>query len=206
MMYALTQDGARIRARRGVRAWCPICSTQVIGRCGTIVAHHWAHVGHAECDLWAERDSAWHRAWQQAVPPERREVVIGQHRADIVGPDGIVVELQHSPISPAAIAEREALYQRMLWLFDATDPYRRGRLDIRLRRGSSGMRYITFRWKHPRKSVAVCCMPVLLDLGNGSLLLLRKIYISGMTGGWGYLQQAETVRAWLRRSGGRAAA
>ena len=26
----------------------------------------------------------WHLGWQRAVPPERREVVIAPHRADIV--------------------------------------------------------------------------------------------------------------------------
>jgi hypothetical protein len=65
--------------------------------------------------------TAWHWGWQLAVPPERREVVMEPHRADMVTSSGGVVEVQHSAISPAVIAEREAFYgERMAWIFDAT--------------------------------------------------------------------------------------
>jgi hypothetical protein len=63
----------------------------------------------------------WHLGWQRAVPPERREVVMGPHRADIVTATGGVVEIQHSPIPAGVIGEREAFYgDRMLWIFDCT--------------------------------------------------------------------------------------
>ena len=63
----------------------------------------------------------WHLGWQRAVPPERREVVMGPHRADIVTASGGVVEIQHSPVSPDVIAAREAFYgDQMAWIFDAT--------------------------------------------------------------------------------------
>jgi hypothetical protein len=42
-------------------------------------------------------------------------------RADIVTASGVVVELQHSPISAETIAEREAFYGRMVWVFDARE-------------------------------------------------------------------------------------
>ena len=62
----------------------------------------------------------WHLGWQRAVPPERREVVMGPHRADIVTASGGVVEIQHSPISVDVITEREEFYgDRMAWIFDA---------------------------------------------------------------------------------------
>jgi len=63
----------------------------------------------------------WHLGWQAAVPAERREVVMGAHRADIVTVSGGVIEIQHSAISPTVIAEREEFYgDRMAWIFDAT--------------------------------------------------------------------------------------
>ena len=42
---------------------------------------------------------------------------MGEHRADIRTPRGMI-ELQHSPIAPEEIREREALYGRMIWLLD----------------------------------------------------------------------------------------
>jgi hypothetical protein len=65
--------------------------------------------------------TARHWSWQLAAPPERREVVMGPHRADVVAASGGVVELQHSAISPEVIREREDFYgERMAWIFDAT--------------------------------------------------------------------------------------
>ena len=82
---------------------------------------HWTHHAGADCDPWSESMTEWHLGWQRAVPPERREVVMGPHRADIVTASGGVVEIQHSPVSPDVIAAREAFYgDQMAWIFDAT--------------------------------------------------------------------------------------
>jgi hypothetical protein len=45
------------------------------------------------------------------------------HRADLLGNGGIVIELQHSPIGPDEIEQREEFYGDMLWLFDATNRF-----------------------------------------------------------------------------------
>ena len=119
MMYARTGDG-RVEAAPGLAGACPSCGSPVRPKCGSIVVHHWAHLARADCDPWTEPEGEWHRGWKLAVPPERREVVIGPHRADIVTASGGVVELQHSPISPEVITEREEFYgDRMAWIFDA---------------------------------------------------------------------------------------
>ena len=48
--------------------------------------------------------------------------------------------------------------------------YKEERLDVRRQPD-----YVTFRWKHPRKSIAACRNPVYLDL-DGALLSVRRIY------------------------------
>jgi hypothetical protein len=126
---------------------------------------------------------------------------MGPHRADLVTATGWVVELQHSGISPAEIAEREAFYgARMIWLFDASEAATAGRLDIRYPSGGyfgDPGEYVTFRWKHPRKSIACCQRRVLLDQGDGWLLSIRRIYPHGRCGGWGYMFPAEDFRRWI---------
>jgi competence protein CoiA len=132
---------------------------------------------------------------------------MGPHRADVVVADGTVVELQHSPISPAEIRAREEFYgQSMLWIFDAVQPARSGRLDLRARHSRGGGRYTSFRWRHPRKSVATCTAQVLLDLGDDRLLDVKKLHPDAPCGGWGYLVSASDVRAWLRDDGSQAGA
>ncbi|HYK70357.1 MAG TPA: competence protein CoiA family protein [Streptosporangiaceae bacterium] len=202
MMFA-SRNGGRIMATPGARASCPACESLVIAKCGQIVSWHWAHESVADCDEWAEPDSGWHLHWQSAVPEDRREVVFAPHRADAVAADGTVVELQHSSISTAEIAERESFYgKRMIWIFDVGDAYAAERLLIRpksYRNPPPGaLRGASFRWKHPRKSVAWCRRPALLDLGDGEVLSLQRLYCSRPPhGGWGWLYSAEFVRRWM---------
>jgi hypothetical protein len=102
------------------RGTCPCCGGLLIAKCGQINAHHWAHESRDDCDTWSESIGPWHLWWQNLVRPAFVEVVRGQHRADIAGNGGVVVELQHSFISAEEIAAREAFYGNMIWLFDAT--------------------------------------------------------------------------------------
>jgi competence protein CoiA len=194
MLFAITASGIRVPAEPGADALCPVCREPVRPKCGQIVTWHWAHVGREDCDDWAERDTAWHRGWQDTVPVEQREIVMGNHRADIRTHDGTVVELQHSSISVVEIREREDFYGRMVWIFDATDAVGDNRLNVRRRTGQG---YVTFRWKHPRKTLGACRRPVLLDLGGGRLLRVKKIHLASPCGGWGMLTTHADIRSWM---------
>lgn len=108
------------RARPELKGICPVCGTEVIPKCGSQVTWHWAHVRRQDCDSWSEPISPWHVSWQEIVLPEYAEVVLGAHRADIVGNADTVIELQHSSINSEEIRERELFYGNMVWLFDAT--------------------------------------------------------------------------------------
>lgn len=193
MMYALL-DGTRQEASpRVATATCPTCGDAVIPKCGRVVVWHWSHrpaIG--ECDPWAEPDNHWHREWQLTVPKERREVRIGRHRADMVTPQGFVIEVQHSGIGVDEIRERESFYGSMAWIFDAREAYGQERLDVRVRRGHPDPTYRTFRWKHARKSIAACRKTVWLDLGP-ELLRLGRIWPQAPTGGWGHIHSREFV-------------
>ena len=118
MQFANDLKGKRIQATRGTYAHCPTCKGVVLAKCGSINVHHWAHQSRLECDAWSEPESPWHRSWKDAVPEDWREVAMGPHRADIRTPEGLVVEIQHSSISPADVQAREAFYGNMLWLLD----------------------------------------------------------------------------------------
>jgi hypothetical protein len=119
MQYAIL-NGDRAIPAKGLRASCPQCGGEVVAKCGSIVVHHWAHLA-ADCDPWSEPMTDWHIGWQSLVPSENREVTVGAHRADIKLNDGLVVEIQHSPISAEEIREREKFYKNMIWIFDARD-------------------------------------------------------------------------------------
>ena len=105
------------------------------------------------------------------------------HRADAVLPNGTVVELQYSGISVAEIRKREAFYGRMIWVFDAQAAYEAKRLELRPRGD-----YLSFRWKHPKKTIAHVTSPVRLDLGSGKVFVLRKMSKETPCGGWGNLK------------------
>ena len=172
---------------------CPICKQLVRAKCGQIVTWHWAHISTVDCDTWAEPDSEWHRSWQNLVPVERREVTMGNHRADIVTFNGSVVEVQHSTLSPEEIREREDFYgMDMAWIFDAREAFAEERIDLRRKAGRPEF-YRNFRWKHPRKSIGACRRPVFLDLGDGQILRIERIYTRAPCGGWGRLVAKEAL-------------
>lgn len=178
-----------------MKATCPACSGKVIAKCGRLTVWHWAHASKQDCDNWAEGETDWHLSWKNfidEVSQEMTEVVVGKHRADIRMPSGFVMELQHSTISPAEIDEREAFYQNMAWLFDAIEPFESGRLSVR-NKGN----YVTFRWKHARKSIAECTADVFLDLGD-KLLEIKRIKNMKPFAGWGYLIPKEKFVKKLR--------
>lgn len=192
MRYAILGDEPRAEATPGARARCPACNGEVRAKCGRIVTHHWAHLS-ADCDDWAEPDTPWHRDWQRCAPPDRREVVLGGHRADLLDPKGMVVELQHSSISPAEIEEREAFYGfGMVWVFDVRAAVMTDRLT--LYRRDWGPDWRTFRWKHAQKSISFCNRAVFLDLGDGWLLELKTMHVGPPCRGSGIVRSVAHLR------------
>ena len=216
MIYALSKDGQKIRATPGTCGYCDMCGQSLIAKCGEIVTAHWAHRG-KDCDPWREPETEWHRYWKTLAPKDRVEVAIvkngERHRADIVTRGGKVVELQHSALGVNKIREREAFYTRLIWLFDvrAARPepkyhpqYYGGRIPINMTAIRLRLRekedYHTFRWYHPRKSVAYTTAPTYLDVGRGEIFHLKKMGFNTPCGGWGVLKPKEAFVAWLRRS------
>lgn len=105
MQFALV-DNARTEAKPGLKGVCPTCGATMVAKCGPRIMHHWAHAVQRDCDPWWENETRWHRDWKNLFPQECREqtrtAADGEiHRADIITPTGIVIEVQHSAITDA---------------------------------------------------------------------------------------------------------
>lgn len=170
--------------RPGVLGYCPNCNRTLIAKCGEIKMWHFAHDSLVDCDPWWEPESQWHLQWKSIVRPGSREVVIGNHRADMIGNGGVVVELQHSPLAPSVVREREGFYGNMMWIVDAKGF--RDNVDLRDRTD-----FHTFRWKWPRRWMNSISKPLYWDFGEdwGSMRLFRvhRIHDGPRVGGWGVL-------------------
>lgn len=197
-MYA-DVDGLRVEARPGLVGFCPSCDGDVTAKCGHIVIWHWAHRASQDCDAWTEPETIWHRSWKQRFPIGSREVVIGNHRADVSTPFG-VLEVQHSGLSVDDIRSRERHYVRMCWLWDARDAYAEGRIELR-RKPQRAPNWRSFRWKQPRKSIAACNRPSFLHLADGMVLALGKLFPAAPAGGWGHLlAEPDVVRMFTQEA------
>ena len=194
-----------------------MCGEELIPKCGRIVTHHWAHKG-KDCDPWREAETEWHRYWKSLVPASCVEVTIEKngerHRADIVTPKGTVVELQHSTLGVDKIEQREKFYGRMIWLFDVREarpdpkydprwysgkiPINLVAIRLRLRKNEKG--YHTFRWYHPRKSIAYASAETYLDVGRNEVFRVRKMGKNTPCGGWGDLRPVDVFVAWLQKT------
>lgn len=156
------------------RAICPSCREEVISKCGSIKVWHWSHKADNDCDSWGEGETEWHINWKNEFPKEWQEVVIGKHRADIKLPSGKVIELQNSSISAEDIQERELFYGNMGWLFNGKTFAKNINLkfhkrsymtkDVEIKNHPEG--YVTFRWKHPIKSLWNVKKPLYIELNN----------------------------------------
>ncbi|TDW52091.1 competence protein CoiA-like protein [Flavobacterium sp. 270] len=124
MQHAIDISGKKnTPAYSGQRAVCDFCKKEVIGKCGEIYIWHWQHVHNADCDLWKEGETEWHRVWKNKFPVDWQETIIEKnnekHIADIFTPNGIVIEFQNSMISSSTIVEREKFYEKMIWVINA---------------------------------------------------------------------------------------
>jgi len=176
---------------------CPECGISMVPKCGEIKIWHWAHpVGEKPC--WCEGETEWHLSWKSLMPATQTEVIImrhsKKHRADIVLDNGLILEVQHSYLSPQDIRDREVFYgPKLRWIFDCTDSWQR----IIIRNKGE---YVTFRWLHGRKTIATCKRPVYLDLG-GDILAVKKLYVDSTMAGWGYLLERRMFIQHLRFPG-----
>lgn len=124
MRYALI-DNHRREAAPGLSGSCPGCGQAMIAKCGNQRIHHWAHKGVRSCDPWWEPETVWHRDWKERFDESWQEVILVEgtgrkHIADVRTELGLVLEFQHSHISPVERRSREAFYRNMVWIVDGT--------------------------------------------------------------------------------------
>lgn len=201
MLLGRAQNGDLVLATPRAVANCPGCDARLRPKCGAAKKQiwHWAHVT-KECDAWHEGEGEWHLAWKSRAPRECTEVILGPHRADIRTREGIVIELQASPIDAIEIGERESFYGKMIWLLDgrgwrAAGRFRfaRGRfrrcdactteLPNGMQRTRSGCTKCRsgrlldralgdrYVWDHRRRSFDEARLPVYVDTGENVVML-----------------------------------
>jgi hypothetical protein len=203
MLYAIDDNGNKVTSTPGANAMCPFCGCDVIAKCGDINIWHWAHRV-STCDSFSESETEWHLAWKSKFPKEYVEVAVEhsgiKHIADIRLRSGLVIEFQHSPLSPSEIYDREAFYGDMLWVIDIQDcadykPTGHGVLTpdgwyaFKSRRFETKDKgnHFTFSWKHPRKHIAYIEKKLYLDFHPFRLFEVRKMYSESTPfRGWGY--------------------
>lgn len=126
MRFALDEIETRKEVSySGEKAKCPNCGSIVIGKKGNVKAEHWAHKSNYDCDSWHEPITEWHLSWQNLFPKKYLEVSLKNgfnesHRADIRLNNGMVIEIQNSPINLIEIEKREAFYgvNNMIWILN----------------------------------------------------------------------------------------
>lgn len=127
MRYALNKENNKIEVSfSGELAKCGICGSNVKGRKGEQRVKHWYHHEKKtiDCDNWHEPIFEWHLKWQNFFPEKNREVTItnnkASHRADILLDNGLVIEIQNSPIKFSEIKKRELFYgkKNLIWILN----------------------------------------------------------------------------------------
>jgi competence protein CoiA len=181
MIFALNEQNNRILAEPNINAICPVCKEKLIAKCGKIKVWHFAHIADSECDSFAEHESQWHIDWKNKFPRDNQEVVIEKdgikHIADIYS-GTCVIELQHSPISPDEIHERENFYGDMIWVFDLTDKYLKKQLTYTRKSftylNDPDKHLVYWKMKWGSKCLEHVTAPLFLDIGS-EIIQVSKI-------------------------------
>jgi len=171
--------------------FCPTCNGNMLIRKGNINVHHWAHKKGCCKDTWAHgKMTPWHLSWQLACIRNAVEVVIEKnnndldnqkekkikHRADIIGNNGIIIELQHSSINPEDIKKREEFYDNMIWVFDVSTKLKQFEFQ---RLGN----FVLFKWDHPWITLRNVTKPLFVDFGFvDSILEINQLAENGPNG------------------------
>jgi len=128
MLMAL-YDGRRMRAEfagSGAIGRCPWTDRNVKAHVGAI-RQYWAYEGGAPLlERGYEPETDWHLSWKALVRDDCCEVVFGanrEHRADILGAENTVIEIQRSRIDIRDSQERVEFYRdqtgrRVVWVVD----------------------------------------------------------------------------------------
>lgn len=160
MQFAIGEDGKRVNAnnaKKGVKYFCPMCRRGVTFRNCTLKMKHFAHTPDDPCiDSWHHDMSEWHYTMQEYFDEQYREVVVEKdgivHRADVLM-NGVVIEFQHSPLSPEEFKARNDFYTscgyRVVWVIDVHSSYVKGDFyscGTTIYEGVDG-----YRWLHHKK-------------------------------------------------------
>jgi len=178
--------GELTHPRRGIIGTCDLCGEDVKPRCGKINVHHWTHKNLSKCESsdWHEPETPWHKYWKYSFGDGKYEQIINKgdekHRADVRTTKGVIIELQHSSISPEVIKLREDFYgEKMIWVIDASK-YTFVRLEVNTFWYDWSKDYSLkkneqhFRWDYPLRSWREVRRPVFLDIGDEKMYLVRK--------------------------------
>ena len=175
MPFALVDGELSEPGRSGQRGMCLECYGETVAHCGEILQWHWAHLDLTEC-VGPSPMTMWHYEWQARFPTELREVVDGDHRADIKLPTGTVIEFQYSRLSPEQIREREAAYPALLWVLNAQEAFGAGRIDL-VDELVGHPRHRRIWWHKMPPTLLQYRAPVLLDIGDDRVFDLRALPI-----------------------------
>jgi competence CoiA-like predicted nuclease len=194
MIYA-NLNGEKIEATPKTRAICPLCELTVFSKCGELNVWHWSHLKGESCDAWYEPETEWHLNWKLVFGKEQSEIVIKRngkkHIADVLTKNGVVIELQNSPIQSQIVRKREEFYgEKMLWVINGYD----FEYNFELREISKEIveeyywnsyvreeipppnqkKEYNFHWKWARKSWHENKRPLFIDFGNEFLYWVKQ--------------------------------
>lgn len=163
MDFALNEHNQVIAAQPGLIGFCPICKEKLTPKCGSLRIWHWSHKKR-DCDSWSEPETEWHRDWKNRFPKEWREITVKNHRADVLIPNGKIIEFQNSPLSIEKIKEREVFYgSPLLWILNGD------RFQLEQKRFQNGS--LGLRWLWPWKSWEFADRPLYFHFEVGDTLI-----------------------------------
>ena len=150
MWLAKINDTLHLPLATGQRGTCPGCAAPVVSKCGDVLAWHWAHRAASSCSYESADHMILKALLAQPGGVEERANADRTRRAD-VWRDGLVFEIQISPMSARAALDRELDWSRsgddVVWI---VTPASRATM-------LGGARVVVIDIDHPTGTATVTC-------------------------------------------------
>jgi hypothetical protein len=173
------------------KAFCPICKLDLVLAIYTNEKNRYRHKANTGCTYGQNQINDWHIEWQAKFKNTEINYPELGLRADVVLKNGLILELQNSPISWVELRNRESNYKKMVWLFNLTNEKHYKNTFVK-----NGF----FTWEYPDKHWLMFTKPAFFQVEDDLIIDFRNIKLNHgeNLGGYSMLILKSQFKSWSK--------
>lgn len=162
MRIAKNINGDYVWVTSQEQGYCPDCNEKLITKSGAQVAAYYSHLPSTYCRIASGEKTEWHIIWQSKFDKTEIYSKDKKNIADVMLKNGTVLEFQNSNIDLLTMRQREAQWDKMIWLFNLTNS------QVKITNNK-------MVWLRPKKGFLYFVKPAFFHVINHVIVKLKNI-------------------------------